>query len=94
MQCCETQGVAIKQRPLQGFSRSPKVDLCCPQVQILSQQGIKEVTLLGQNVNSYADTSALLGQPIKRGTDTDADPFAIYAQVTHLECHLAIKLGS
>jgi len=47
--------------------------------------------LLGQNVNSYADTSALLGQPIKRGTDTDADPFAIYAQVRYLECCLAIK---
>lgn len=54
----------------------------CRQVQILSQQGIKEATLLGQNVNSYADDSALLGQPKSSQADPDADPFAVYARVS------------
>lgn len=56
----------------------------CLQVRILSQQGIKEVTLLGQNVNSYADTSAMFDKPARAGSDPAADPFAIYAEVSSI----------
>ena len=47
-----------------------------PQVQMLSEQGVKELTLLGQNVNSYTDSSTAGTEP----TAEEGDPFDVYAK--------------
>lgn len=58
-----------------------------PQVRMLSEQGVREVTLLGQNVNSYADFSRAGGAGGARpgaaagGAAASQDPFeGVYAR--------------
>jgi len=38
-----------------GRERSRKIDTILNEVQHLKDQGVKEITFLGQNVNSYHD---------------------------------------
>lgn len=63
----------------------------CPQVKRMSDSGVKEVTLLGQNVNSYADFSHVPGS---RPLSDHPDPFSSYAQVDpHLENFAVLSAG-
>ena len=83
MWCCQFLGPQLPQPgQISCCVRQGEPTMFCLQVRILSEQGVKEVTLLGQNVNSYADTSALMEMLTKPKADTATDPFAIYAQVT------------
>ncbi len=47
----------------------------------MADEGLREVTLLGQNVNSYIDESELPPGAPRRSPATSEDAYGVYAEV-------------
>eukprot|EP00210_Caulerpa_lentillifera_P008466 g8076.t1 len=63
-----------------GRERSRPMQSILDEVKLLRDQGVKDITLLGQNVNSYSDASNIQHKPHHQMNTSNKDAFAIYAK--------------